>query len=286
MGAGMNVLIVGNGSGSWAMRGQQLGNAIGARVTSIPTPQDWAWADVIVLVKRWGARLASAARATGKPVIWDAVDFWSQPGENGVSEAVAKQMLRNQIAAIRPALVIGATQAMADAAEGVYLPHHSWRGLEPQRPQREVTSIAYQGNPTYLGQWGRALERICRAQKWQFVINPVESLLWMSDLVVAFRDGPWDGWICREWKSGVKLGNAIAAGRPVLTQPTAAWREMGPLGSAVESVDELEGAIEAWRPLAAREVAYERCRALAPTYRLPAIADHYRELLMRVPCLA
>ena len=84
----MNVLMVGAGGGSWQMRGEQLGAAIGARVRLSPTTDDFTWADVVVLVlgespeqsaeaesraiiELPGAQtqLAQAIVATGKPVV-------------------------------------------------------------------------------------------------------------------------------------------------------------------------------------------------------------------------
>jgi hypothetical protein len=177
-----------------------------------------------VLVKRAIVPFGQMAKQTGKPIAWDALDFWQQPAQNQLNSAQAVTLARTYIDAVRPTLVIGATEAMAQALDGVYLPHHTWRGLEPMASRPEMGIVAYQGNPLYLGRWFVELQRACAARGWRFVVNPDQ--LWQADLIVALRDGPWDGWICREWKSGVKLANAIAAGRPVLTQDTAAMREL------------------------------------------------------------
>lgn len=279
----MNVLMVGSNKapGSWDIRGVQLGERIGARVTSAPVAADWKWADVAVLVKRHGAKYAPVARGAGVPVVWDALDFWGQPADNDWDEAKARAMLQVPLGVIEPALVIGATQAMADAFEhGAYLPHHSWRGLEPVRPQDAVTTIGYQGHHAYLGQWAVWLMAAAEKRGWKVLLNPEQ--LWQADILVSFRDGPWDGWMCREWKSGVKHVNAIAAGRPLLRQPSAASREIEAPGTVVETQDELDTALDAWTPLPARQDAFERCRAMAPAYRLPAIADRYRDILATV----
>jgi hypothetical protein len=279
----MNVLLVGAGKGSWQMRGEQLGAAIGARVTSDPTPAEWAWATVAILVKNHGARFASTAHSRGIPIVWDAVDCWKQPLDNGADDTRARALLAAQLTVIRPALFIGATQTMADAGGGVYLPHHSWRGLWPVPPRDAVARVAYQGNPAYLGTWRGAIEAACRTRGWTFALassdGEIGRDLWQADLLVALRDGPWDGPICRQWKSGVKLVNAIAAGRPVITQPSAAFRELQPPGSAIESVADLAAAFDTWTSLEARTRAYECARAQAPAYTLPAIAERYRTIL-------
>lgn len=281
----MNVLVVGSGKGSWEMRGLQLGAAVGARVTSLPTSLDWAWASVAVLIKRAGIRYAAEARLHGIPIVWDAVDFWSQPYENPYDASRARALLTAQVAAIKPAVTVCATQAMADACGGAYLPHHSWNGLRPQRPRAKVRLVGYQGNPVYLGQWRALLLQACERRGWQFAIAPDNvggEPLWRCDILVAFRDGPWDGWMCREWKSGVKLVNASAAGRPVITQASAAFREIGSPGWAVAEKDHLEQAFEQLTTLDAREIAFDSCRQIAPRYTLPAVAEQFRGILSRV----
>jgi hypothetical protein len=278
----MKLLMVGanKAPGSWDIRGQQLGSALDARVTSTPDVSDWQWADLVVLVKHAGRRFAKNARAAGVPIVWDALDFWQQPGDNDMAEDTARLLLNQALDVIRPALVIGATQAMAGAADGAYLPHHSWRGLEPVQAQREVTTIGYQGNPAFLGRWAGALLKAAERRRWTLLLNPTDVLT--ADILVALRDGQWDGWMCREWKSGVKLVNAIAAGRPVITQASAAMREIGGPGSIVETPDELEAALDVWTGYEARQRALNACRALAPAYQLNAIAARYRDILSQV----
>lgn len=282
----MRVLIVGAGKGSWTMRGLQLGAAIGARTTSAPTRDDWQWADVAILIKRAGRMYAHDAHAAGIPVVWDALDFWRQPAENHYGETDARRYLAAEIAAIRPALTIGATQAMAEACGGVYLPHHSWAGLEPTAPREAVSVVAYEGNPVYLGSWASALSTACARRGWAFVVNPPD--LRAVDILVGFRDGQWDGFMCRAWKSGVKVVNAITTGRPFISQPSAAVRELSPAGSIVQTVDELDAAFDAWTPLAARSAAVDVCRLQAPAYRLGPIATRCTALLSRLekPCAA
>lgn len=283
MAAAMNVLMVGAGKGSYEMRGVQLGNAIGARVTSTPQAGDWKWADVVVLIKRYGAKWALTAHEYGVPVVWDAVDFWSQPYENPFDQARATALLRAHIVALKPAVTVCATQAMADACGGVYLPHHSWRNLRPVKPQERVGVVGYQGNPVYLGRWRPALLNACRKRNWTFATDATNSEeLWKSDIVVAFRDGPWDGWMCREWKSGVKLSNAIAAGRPVITQNTAAFREVGPPGWAIETEEQLDSALDQLTTVHARTIAFDACRSLCQHYTLPAVAEHFRGILNQI----
>src|ERR1043166_2595503 len=114
----MNILIVGTGKGSWAIRGIQLGAAIGARVVSDPSQAAIQWSDVGVLVKRAGLKWAKTVHALGKPIVWDALDCWQQPRDHRFTEEQACAWLKSQIAAIRPDVTIGATEAMARVAQG------------------------------------------------------------------------------------------------------------------------------------------------------------------------
>jgi len=281
----MKVLMVGSGSGSWQMRGVQLGAAMGARVVSDPSDQDIRWADVVVLVKRAGTRHAQRVRAVGRPLVWDALDCWHQPAMHRYTETQALTWLKSQIDFIRPDVTIGATEAMARAVSGVYLPHHGWAGLRPTPARETVKMVAYEGNPMYLGKWAGAIRAACEKRGWQFVLNPPD--LSQADILVAFRDGQWDGWMCRQWKSGVKLVNAICAGRPILTQPCAAADELKPSGMVLDDVSEVGAALDVCGVLDVRERAVELSRNDAVRFDVQAIAVRYQAILAeQVPACA
>ncbi len=276
----MNVLIIGSGAGSWTMRGLQLGAAIGARVTSWPTSDDLSWSDVAVIVKRAGRQFADAVRRAEVPIVWDALDFWRQPDDHALTDAASWDLLGRELEAIRPALTIGATEAMAAASDGVYLAHHGRLGLAPTPPRETVQMVAYDGDARYLGRWQAVLDVECRRRGWTFVVNPPD--LAAVDLLVAFRDGPYDGWMPRHWKSGVKLVNAIRAGRPVIGQASAAWSDLQPIGTQVETVDDLPDALDAWEPWGSRDRVYADSLARAGDYSVEAIGRYYLEQLRRV----
>lgn len=271
----MNILIAGSGKGSWDIRGVQLGAALGALVSSAPTPANFAWADVVVLVKRAVIHFGRQAMQAGKPIVWDALDFWSQPDQNQLQEPEAIALFEQFAARVRPVRTLGATLSMAIATGGDYLPHHAWPNLQPAPLRDRVEVVGYQGNRRYLGAWQARLEAACQARGWRFVVNPVR--LTDADILVALRDGPWDGWICREWKSGVKVVNAMAAGRPIVTQHGAAWRELHPVGSVIETEASLGRALDAWSDVAERQLALEQPGAAGLT--VDAIAADYRKAI-------
>lgn len=278
----MNVLIIGGGgtSGAWAMRGEQLGAAMGARVTAAPIDADLAWAHVVIVVKRIPKRLQpflASLRASGKPFVWDILDIWRQPDDNALNEYHALGLLRRSIADVSPTLVIGATERMAADAGGVCLPHHQRLDLQPKPVRELVTLVAYEGSERYLGRWQGWIEAECQARGWRFVINPPD--LAAADLVVAFRDAEWDGWMSRHWKSGVKLSNAMGALRPVIGQWSAAWEEMQPAGSIVETPADLRDAFDHWSPRARRRSAAGDMAHTAPAYLVDTLAARYRAIL-------
>jgi hypothetical protein len=282
LGGGLKILIVGGGkAGSWQMRGVQLGHALGARVSSELSTADLAWADVVVLVKRAALAHCDRVRAAGKPIVWDALDFWSQPRQNGLTAPAAVTLLDQQIARIRPSLVIGATEAMAQACGGICLPHHGYLTLEPAEARTDCRAVAYDGNALYLDRWAEVLRQACHARGWTFLVNPPD--LRAADILVSLRGGPWDGWICRQWKSGVKIANAVLAGRPILTQDGAAAREIPHAGSIVETPADLSHALDTWSGWLARHSAVEQCREWAPQVTVEAMAARYRGMLAQLP---
>lgn len=276
----MNVLIVGADTyGSWQMRGLQLGKAIGARVTLGPSADDWAWADLVVLVKRAAMQFqAHAARFRG-PVVWDALDFWTQPEQNGEPIEQRIEQARHVVRTAGVSVTVGATRAMADDLGGVYLSHHCRLGLLPTPPRKQAQVVGYDGQKKYLGLWAKALESSCAELGLRFVVNPPK--LSDVDALVSFRDGKWDGEVCRQWKSGVKQVNAICAGRPILSQPSAAQSELVPIGVTIEDVSYLTDALEQITSLNMRESAYQVGRTWYRDFHVDAIAQQYLDILKR-----
>lgn len=273
-----NVLFVGCDKGAWQMRGRQLADALGARYTSKPTARDWESSGLIVLVKRAAYRWATEASTCRAPLVWDVLDVWQQPAHNQRRpiEVALEIQAHAQVIGVRR--LVGATRVMAAAIGGAYLSHHCRLGLQPTPPRRRAAVVAYDGSPRYLGSWTSAIERACARLGLRFVVNP--SYLGDVDALVAFRGGEWDGEICRLWKSGVKYVNAIASGRPILTQPGAALDEIAPDGAiAINDQAELPDALEGLITLERRELAFEQGRSRARAFTVETVASEYRRLL-------
>lgn len=270
----MKILVTGSGSsGSWVIRGQQLGAAIGAVVE--PRAVNVKGYDLAVVVKRPPADLVLRLQAARVPVVWDVVDSWPQPAGNTWCERACKEWLVERVAFIKPAAIVAATDAMARdcAVFGVpvlWLPHHVRPGLGVNPIRERVVNVGYEGGAQYLGDWLPVLERACADRGWMFHVKP--HSLTDLDIVVALRDQK--GYAPRHWKSGVKLSNAQGSGTPIICN-----REMGYLETATwaeEFADTKEEVLAALDRLAPHAVRVERsARLLGGALRLEAVAAKY-----------
>ena len=269
----MHLLMTGRGtSGSWQIRGVQLGKTLGAAV--VPNAMDVAPYDLAVLVKRPTPDLLQRLNRADVPVIWDVVDSYPQPVGNGWDRARCLEWLAGQVRAIRPAGIVAATRAMAQDCEGfgvpvLALPHHARPGLR-QNPIRPLKVLGYEGGEQYLGRWLPIIRRQCAARGLQFVINPAEVA--DVDILLALRD--CDGYAPRNWKSNVKLANAQGSGTPVICSREAGYLETASGAErCADDESEFAGALDALTPTNARRAAAQALRAAAP--EIDSIAATY-----------
>lgn len=277
--AGLNILVTGNGSsGSWRIRGDQLGQAIGATV--LPKAVDVAPYDLIVLVKRPAAELVKRAHRAGVPVVYDMVDAWPQPEGNNWSGDQCDAWMRRQIAMINPTAVVAATRAMAEDLRWfnlpcLYVPHHSRPGLERNPIREHVQVVGYEGSEAYITGWRPAIEAECQRRGWRFVVNP--SRLADVDIVLALRDA--EGYAPRHWKSNVKLANAQGSGTPFIGCREAGYTEqaIGTCEKWADTPQELARAFDALTPQGERRRAAQWMLSVAPS--LEQVASKYRAWL-------
>lgn len=222
----MRVLFTGRGtSGSWQCRGVQLGGEIGT-VKAKATIEDMREHDLIVLVKRPAPGQIDAIHKSGKPWVWDVVDFYPQPQCTGWSRDKAINWVRAQIDAFKPQGVIWANERMATDCGGqvadVVLYHHARPGLAVRGVKGPVRVVGYEGSPRYLGRWQKPIEKACKARGMTFKPDGRTD---QYDVCVAFRDDTVNGYVQRHWKSNVKLANCHGAGVPFIGYPESGYLE-------------------------------------------------------------
>lgn len=219
----MKILFTGSGrSGSWQCRGVQLGGKVGTAKQNA-NHKDMKSYDAVVVVKRLNSQMISEIRKSGKPWIWDLVDFYPQPTCGGWSKDQAVSWVSNEIEKANPDGIIWPNQKMQDDVlmDGVVIYHHARSA--PVNPIRDkITTVGYDGSAKFLGRWRGWIESECRRRGWLFVERvPLDKM----DIVVAFRDGENNGYVQKNWKSNVKLANAHATGTPFIGQPDEGYLE-------------------------------------------------------------
>lgn len=278
----MKILITGKGgsAGSWRIRGEQLGAAIGATVKPMATLEDCRAHDVIVVVKRVPDALLENIRASKKPWVFDCVDFYPQPECSKWPRDAAIAWVRERMSYFYPSAVIWPNEHMqADCTAGrkeIVLRHHARPGMPVNPIRDQVKLVNYEGAPEYLAEWQHWLTMECRRRGWAFSVNA--PLYTAADIVVAFRGVDYGGYAQRNWKSNVKLANAHASGTPFVGQPDSGYLESSTnLEFWVDHHSGLARAFDALEDQDRRRAISERF--LRSAYPLSAAADELRKFL-------
>lgn len=268
------ILITGNGTaGSWKCRGEQLGRAAGGSIKPLATAQDCKDADLIVVVKRIHPDNFRNIISSGKPWVWDLVDLYPQPTCSKWSKDEAIQWIRRTISQAKPDGIIWPNAKMKVdcdfAGEVIY--HHS-RKSKKNFIRQHVKYVGYEGCHRYLGKWRQWVIDECNARGWEFREDlPIADL----DVVVAFRDNPYNGYVQKNWKSNVKLANAHGTGTPFVGQPEAGYHETacGYEEWALDHVD-LKNAFDKLTPFENRLTIHEKF--IKNEIKLADVARQYR----------
>jgi hypothetical protein len=276
----MNILFTGRGgAGSWTIRAEQIGAALGARVKALASREDCEWADVIVVVKRLPPDLLTRIRWSRKPWVYDVVDAYPQPQCGTWDRARSVQWLAETEGALRPNRMIWPNKQMqvdatADGWPVIY--HHHRLGIRRNPIRERVARIGYEGAASYLDGWMPAIERECRRIGAEFVLNP--SHLADVDVVLALRDKNHAGYPQRAWKSNVKLANAHGSGTPFIGMPEPGYQETATGAEYwATSAAELGNALDWLAPQETRRSVSEKF--LAAALPVEKVAAQYREFL-------
>lgn len=275
----MKVLFTGRGrSGSWTIRGEQVGAALGATVKPDATLEDCRAADVIVAVKRIPAQLLANIHASGKPWVYDIVDAFPQPQSSTWSRAHCLDWLNETIRALRPTAVIWPTARMQDDFGGGWkvIYHHHRPGLAINPIRESIQVIGYEGSEKFLEGWMPAIEAECQRLGARFEVNPAR--LADVDIVLALRGPRWSGYATENWKSNVKLANAHASGTPFIGMPEAGYEETRTGAEYwVKTPEQLSQALKWLEAQSAREEVASRF--LAAALPVERVAKEYQAML-------
>jgi len=260
----MKILFTGRGgAGSWTIRAEQIGAALGAKVIPMASLDDCQAADVIVVVKRIPEPLLERIRRSGRPWVYDIVDAYPQPECAGWKRHKAIGWLDTKLEELRPSAVIWPNERMrddlagerrwyaVDAPRGAVIPHHHRPDIRVNTIRERIARIGYEGAPSYLDGWRGAIDRQCARIGAEFVMNP--SHLADVDVVLALRDKNHAGYPQQAWKSNVKLANAHGSGTPFIGMPECGYTETAAgLERWVRTEEELAIALDALAPQAVR----------------------------------
>jgi hypothetical protein len=209
------------------VRGLQLGGAINATVRPNATTADCKAHDVIVVVKRCPDELLRSIRASGKPWVYDIIDSYPQPLAGTWTKEQAQRWVWQKLADYSPDRVIWPNMKMRHDCDGashdLTLPHHYWPAMTPNPIREKVKLVNYEGSQSYLGVWEHWIHKECSRRNWCFSINAASYNA--ADIVVAFRDGEYNGYVQRHFKSGIKLANAHGSGTPFVGQIESGYLE-------------------------------------------------------------
>lgn len=274
----MRVMITGTGkSGSWLIRGEQLGRAIGASV--VPNAGNISGHDVVVLVKRPPEHTIEAAHQSTAKIVWDVVDAWPQPIGNLWDDVACKSWLDHQLRKIRPHAVVAATRKMAEdvmamGVPAIALPHHARPNMCKAIIRPSIKRVGYEGSSRHLGIWMPRIQSWCGGHGVEFVHNPDE--LWSLDVIVALREH--HGYAPRKWKSNVKLANAQAVGLPIICNREAGYIETTTGGVLwADDLPEFERAMNQLRDQEARRLISNQL--LADVISIERVASDYKAWL-------
>jgi hypothetical protein len=255
----MRVLVTGKGgkAGSWAVRGVQLGAAMGATVKPMATRADMRKHDVVLVVKRCPPELLTELRASGVPWAYDIVDAYPQPACSVWPHNEARSWLCKLLLDLHPHRTVFANKRMREDAgelDSAVVYHHHRPGIERNPIRERMQVVGYEGGAHYVPAW---LPLECTKRGLQFVVNPPS--LASLDVVVAMRGGVWDGYCQKNWKSNVKLANAHASGTPFIGSPECGYQETA-TGCEywAESPRDFHSALDWLESQAARQTVHER----------------------------
>lgn len=237
-------------TGTGLMRGGQVA----------ATRSNWHWTgdrtsvqsryDFIVGIKKWSPEYTKGASAPYR--VFDPLDFWPQSvtgaGIRGATtDRTCLELFRAYVEKLKidPDGFIFVNRKMYSVMKEAFpskpsalIYHHSDPASVVNPIRKEAKTVVFEGLERNLGDWRYKIEAVCRKFGMSFVINP--SRVWgqslaMGDIAISVRDGAYDSYISRQFKSNVKMANVYASGTPCIM-----WPECGTVETAIDGVQFFE----------------------------------------------
>lgn len=243
--------------------------------------------DVIVGVKRIDPQTLDNIKRSGKPWVWDLVDFYPQPActKWRREEAIAWVHKVIQNVQPKPVAIVWPNQRMMEDCNKIalklgiknYVLYHHYRpGLIGSAVSPTLRLLGYEGSPNYIRPLIPKIQEACAKADVEFVVNPTR--IDQCDAVLAMRCPETNGYVQRHWKSNVKLANAHAAGLPFIAQKESGYTETccGHERWVVEP-EQIVDALAEFSSMQKRELVQKE--SLRHSYPLNAAATELRALL-------
>ena len=218
----INACFISNTSaGSWEIRGRQIAG-MRSNWTAINKPSEniIEESDIVCVIKKPNFKILEIARKKNKPIVYDIVDSWQQPDDDVVhiNKDQAINLFSEKWDEINADGYIFPTKNMENilghlVKTKVTIYHHYWPQIKINPIRKVVKKVGYEG-VGFLGEWQQKFEYLCKKKGLEFVINPDEFT--DMDIVVLARGGVYASYLARNFKSNVKLANAMGSGTPAL----------------------------------------------------------------------
>lgn len=268
----MKILVTGKGSsGSWKVRGEQLGGAIGAQVVARASEKQIKKADIVIVVKKpWPG--TNKAKLT----VYDMVDCYPQPASFSWDKQTLINWSKQHIAPYNK--TVAATEKMQqDLQTDFWLRHHFRPNIEENQIRQQVQVVGYEGCERYLGKYLPIIAEQCKKRGWQFVINP--ACLAQCDVLLAVRDDDWRGYASDNWKSCVKMSNAIGSLTPLIALPESGYVETHAPFISIDNTSNISDAFDVVSDFETRFHIANQYLKLKPLYELNTVAQEYLQWL-------
>lgn len=269
----MNILITGKGTTqAWQVRAVQLGEKLGAQVVAKATIQQIKQADLVITVKHTQPYIEHARIS-----VLDIVDAYPQPNSAIWTADQSISWCKNYTK--QYTYTIAATEKMKqDIGSDFWLRHHYRPGLNENQIRQNIQTIGYEGSARYLGEYLPIIEQQCRRRGWQFVVNPID--ISTCDVLLAVRDKAWRGYATDNWKSCIKMANAIGSLTPFIAISECGYRETNLPFIAIDKPSDLISALDKINDFNLRSDIAQQYKQAKPYYSLETIGQEYKKWLI------